>query len=314
MTCNSVLFQKTTKKNQNTNKQKNKDQKFTNLEHLEISSSQKSSQIKKRIRTRTKKKKKKKKKTKPKLLSSYSDLSILYKNGPKKRIRIGSTKTNNNKIDYNVEKNKNKNKNKNINKNINRNKNKSKNKNRELSNLQKTKKKGSGNEVFEPIFRYQNILSDNDSSDPKDQNQKLNDEERFLKIFQNISETGTPRNKFEEKEFEIDNDSSNDSNNENENLISQFDTFIFQKNSETVAKSCPIPIHLNINQEIQSSNTSEQDQEDFFFIQPHKYLESQQSKRERELNNAFNVPLKRVPSWKVLNLQNSSNVTLDLEN
>ncbi|KAJ3436337.1 hypothetical protein M0812_18394 [Anaeramoeba flamelloides] len=35
------------------------------------------------------------------------------------------------------------------------------------------------------------------------------------------------------------------------------------------------------------------------FIQPHKYVESIQTEVERELIKSFNVPLKRVPLWKI---------------
>ncbi|KAJ3430675.1 hypothetical protein M0812_23691 [Anaeramoeba flamelloides] len=284
----SRLLNKSPKERRKMIKPKTSEKKFTNLEDLELSSFQKSSQNKHRARSRTKKKKKRKKKTK--LINSSSDLSLLTKKISKSKIQ-----TNN--------KSKSKSKSKN--------KDKHKLCHKDIFKIQKKQSKGG---LIDPIFQYQNRQSSQESYDSNEQNQKLNDEERFLKIFRKISETGTLKKKFEDQEFEIENDTEDENDNEIGNHFSPFDPFLINNNPENVAKSCPIPIGLNLNSETQSSNTSDQDLESLFFIQPHKYIESTQTKTERELDHAFNVPLKRVPSWKILNFQNSSFPTQDIEN
>ncbi|KAJ3431950.1 hypothetical protein M0812_20875 [Anaeramoeba flamelloides] len=83
---------------------------------------------------------------------------------------------------------------------------------------------------------------------------------------------------------------------------------LFQKgkqvNNFQNKRSVPIPINLKPNPMIVKKKDHQKQnylRSNFAvtFIQPHKYVESLQTEIERELSKSFNVPLKRVPSWRI---------------
>ncbi|KAJ6233676.1 akt1 substrate 1 protein [Anaeramoeba flamelloides] len=76
-----------------------------------------------------------------------------------------------------------------------------------------------------------------------------------------------------------------------------------QKNEKdelgNIARSVPIPIFLN--QVMERGITSNNNNKNDGFIEPHKYIQAQQSQTELDLSKSFNVPLKRVPTWRIAN-------------
>ncbi|KAJ3448034.1 hypothetical protein M0812_00507 [Anaeramoeba flamelloides] len=72
---------------------------------------------------------------------------------------------------------------------------------------------------------------------------------------------------------------------------------IFQQES----KSIPIPISNSLSTDLQSDSSVDntENPNNSLFIQPHKFLETSQQPTERGIEKAFNVPLKRVPTWRI---------------
>ncbi|KAJ6228842.1 yth domain-containing protein 1 isoform x1 [Anaeramoeba flamelloides] len=118
----------------------------------------------------------------------------------------------------------------------------------------------------------------------------INKNSRFSQIFEKVSQY----EKNHSFHYNDDSDFQMSSDDQQEKLQ------IFQQES----KSVPIPIFNSLTTDLQSTNSSMENRgksKEKIFIQPHKYIQSLQTPTERSLENAFNVPLKRVPSWRISN-------------
>ncbi|KAJ3450435.1 hypothetical protein M0812_06611 [Anaeramoeba flamelloides] len=86
-----------------------------------------------------------------------------------------------------------------------------------------------------------------------------------------------------------------------------FTKAIPMNNPQKKKRSVPIPINYHSPRTLTLSSISSESEEDSLsenespltFIQPHRYLQVIQTQNERELRKSFNVPLKRVPSWRI---------------
>ncbi|KAJ6251380.1 hypothetical protein M0813_15037 [Anaeramoeba flamelloides] len=169
-------------------------------------------------------------------------------------------------------------------------------------------------ENFEPFFQLSNeetiqeseILfgqfetSDYDEQEANDNQGVLEKEnDRFSTIFDSLPKTNHRRKKQSQRaglKIERGNNMKNQIL-KSQNDMSTHETQIFS------SRSIPIPIDQKFHKEESGSGSEEekirQNEFAFTFIEPHKYIESLQTEMERELSKSFNVPLKRVPSWRI---------------
>ncbi|KAJ3452466.1 hypothetical protein M0812_04235 [Anaeramoeba flamelloides] len=142
--------------------------------------------------------------------------------------------------------------------------------------------------------------SDYDEQEVND-NQSASEKEndRFSSIFGNFPKTNHKRKKQSKRAgLEI----GRGNNMKNQILKSQSD--MNNRDAQIFSsRSIPIPIEQKFHKE-ESGSGSEyektmQNEFAFTFVEPHKYIESLQTEMERELSKSFNVPLKRVPSWRI---------------
>ncbi|KAJ6240509.1 akt1 substrate 1 protein [Anaeramoeba flamelloides] len=116
----------------------------------------------------------------------------------------------------------------------------------------------------------------NDDEEDDDDDDEDEDEKRFNEIFSKVDNIkSTPKKQ-----------SKNKKQNEKDEL-------------GNIARSVPIPIFLN--QVMEREMISPTDNKNDGFIEPHKYIQAQQSQTELDLSKSFNVPLKRVPTWRIAN-------------
>ncbi|KAJ3448416.1 hypothetical protein M0812_00896 [Anaeramoeba flamelloides] len=156
----------------------------------------------------------------------------------------------------------------------------------------------------EPIQESEILFGQFETSE-FDQNEKENNNEkkkdRFSLIFDDFSNYSTKKKKIKKQSKRNGLNIESGNNLKIQNETNNQENQIFSK------RSIPIQIEqkFNISESGSGSGSGSEDETTlqnnfaFTFIQPHKYIESMQTQMERELSKSFNVPLKRVPSWRV---------------
>ncbi|KAJ6243368.1 akt1 substrate 1 protein [Anaeramoeba flamelloides] len=147
--------------------------------------------------------------------------------------------------------------------------------------------------MTDPFFQFRkeeeekNFKNNNKKKNKKKNKNDRKESQRFSEIFRKVSVYEQNHSPL----FDEDNQFYSDDQQENWE--------IFQQES----KSIPIPISNSLSTDLQtdSSVDSTENPNNSPFIQPHKFLETSQSPTERGLEHAFNVPLKRLPTWRIQN-------------
>ncbi|KAJ3440417.1 hypothetical protein M0812_14084 [Anaeramoeba flamelloides] len=170
---------------------------------------------------------------------------------------------------------------------------------------------------FDPFFQFSNeeptqeseiLFGQFETSDfdqDEKENKKEKEKDRFSKIFDNFSNYSTKKKKKKKHSKRDGLTTVRVNNTENQKETNNQQNQIFSK------RSIPIPVTQKFNISESGSGSSSgygsgsedetalQNNFALTFIQPHKYIESMQTEMERELSKSFNVPLKRVPSWRI---------------
>ncbi|KAJ6250906.1 hypothetical protein M0813_15724 [Anaeramoeba flamelloides] len=172
---------------------------------------------------------------------------------------------------------------------------------------------------YEPFFQFPNDDEESTNNYECEEIEQMTTSERILTTdsdesnclcskFQ-ISNMVSEDNSEEERSTEIFSLVFDDPKHSKEEHKQQqfFTKTIPMNNSQKKKRSVPIPINYhhpstsvlsNINSESEEESMSE-NEFPLTFIEPHRYLQAIQTQSERELRKSFNVPLKRVPSWRI---------------
>ncbi|KAJ6233553.1 hypothetical protein M0813_29860 [Anaeramoeba flamelloides] len=154
----------------------------------------------------------------------------------------------------------------------------------------------------DPFFQFkkedeQSEREENENVEDSEEEEKRNkkdlpgndrENKRFSEIFQKVS-------KFEQNNSQLFDE---------EDQFCSDDQLEKWKKFQQENKSIPIPIFNSASKDLPISDSSIEIKAkggESLFVQPHKFLESLQTTTERSIENAFNVPLKRVPTWKIQN-------------